>query len=237
MTFLNLNHRPDTELRRQIIATALDMNRLGINQGKSGNVSARLTAGVDDALNSFLITPTGIAYAETRPDQIVAMHSDGNLINHSGDILPSSEWRFHRDIYVSRPDVHAIVHTHAAYCTTLACMSREIPAFHYMVAVAGGDNVRCAPYATFGTQALSDHAVTALIDRKACLLAQHGMIAVGNTLAQALSIAIEVESLARLYWQALQIGTPPVLDQAEMATVIEKFKTYGQQNAQAPTSA
>lgn len=231
MTFLNLNHHPDTELRRQIITTALDMNRLGINQGKSGNVSARLAVGVDGALNSFLITPTGIAYAETRPDQIVAMQCDGNLINHSGDILPSSEWRFHRDIYVSRPDVHAIVHTHAAYCTTLACMSREIPAFHYMVAVAGGDNIRCAPYATFGTQALSDHAVTALIDRKACLLAQHGMIAVGDTLAQALSIAIEVESLARLYWQALQIGTPPVLNQAEMATVIEKFKTYGQQNA------
>jgi len=231
MTFLNLNHRPDAQLRHQIIATALEMNRLGINQGKSGNVSARMAQEADGVLspNSFLITPTGIAYAETRAEQIVAMQSNGN---HSGNILPSSEWRFHRDIYVSRPDVHAIVHTHAAYCTTLACMSREIPAFHYMVAVAGGDNIRCAPYATFGTQALSNHALTALTDRKACLLAQHGMIAVGDTLAQTLSIAVEVESLARQYWQALQIGTPPVLDAAEMATVLEKFKTYGQQNLQ-----
>ena len=222
MTFLNLNHRPDAELRHKILAAALNMNRLGINQGKSGNVSARAAKPAD----GFLITPTGIPYAETVPEQIVAMNLDGTF---SGDILPSSEWRFHRDIYASRPDVCAIVHTHATFATTLACMNRAIPAFHYMVAVAGGDNIRCAPYATFGTQALSDHVVAALIDRKACLLAQHGMIAVGDNLDMALSVAVEVESLARMYWQALQIGEPAVLSDAEMTTVLEKFKTYGQQ--------
>lgn len=221
MTFLNLNHHPDAELRQKIIAAALNMNRFGINQGKSGNVSARATQTA-----GFLITPTGIPYAETVPEQIVAMNMDGTF---NGDILPSSEWRFHRDIYASRPDVSAIVHTHATFATTLACMSRPIPAFHYMVAVAGGDDIRCAPYATFGTQALSDHVVAALKDRKACLLAQHGMIAVGENLDIALSVAVEVESLGRMYWQALQIGEPALLSDAEMAIVLEKFKTYGQQ--------
>ena len=213
---------PISELRREIISTALDMNRLGINQGKSGNVSARIATG-------FLVTPTGIAYAETTPEQIVSMTMDGA---HGGTILPSSEWRFHRVIYAARPDVHAIVHTHAAYCTTLACMRREIPAFHYMIAVAGGDSIRCAPYATFGTQQLSEQAVAALQDRNACLLAQHGMIAVSKSLEKALAVAVEVESLARMYWQILQVDPhPPILSADEMITVIKKFKTYGQQSA------
>lgn len=220
MTFLNLNHHPDADLRRKIISTALDMNRLGINQGKSGNVSARNTDG-------FLITPTGIAYAETKPEQIVAMQMDGT---HIGSILPSSEWRFHRDIYALRPDVHAIVHTHSTFATTLACMDLAIPAFHYMIAIAGGNDIRCAPYATFGSQALSDFAVEALRDRKACLLAQHGMIAIDVSLDKALAVAVEVECLARMYWQVLQVNkNPPVLSATEMAIVIEKFKTYGQQ--------
>ena len=223
MTFTNLNHVPHAALRAKIIEIALKMNRLGINQGKSGNVSARLA----DTQDAFLITPTGIAYEETKPDQIVSMRCDGSF---DGAVLPSSEWRFHADIYKARADVHAIVHTHSAFATTLACMSREIPAFHYMVAVAGGDNIRCAPYATFGTQALSDYAVAALKDRNACLLAQHGMIAVAANLDRAFAIAVEVETLARMYWQALQIGTPPILSAAEMVSVIEKFKTYGQQH-------
>ena len=224
MTFLNLNHQPDADYRRKIISTALDMNRLGINQGKSGNVSARIT-------NGFLVTPTGIPYAETKPEQIVAMDMNGV---HEGTILPSSEWRFHRDIYASRPDVQAIVHTHATFATTLACMSREIPAFHYMIAAAGGDTIRCAPYATFGTQQLSNYAVTALRDRMACLLAQHGMIAVGESLDKALAVAVEVESLARMYWQILQVDPqPPILSADEMKIVIEKFRTYGQQSADA----
>ncbi len=223
MTFLNLNHSPNLDLRREIIATALKMNALGINQGKSGNVSARTSSG-------FLVTPTGIPYEKTSPEQIVAMQMDGS---HEGEILPSSEWRFHRDIYAARPDVMSIVHTHSVYATTLACHARDIPAFHYMIAVAGGDSIRCSPYATFGTQALSNHAVKALEGRYACLLAQHGMIACGvsdkNALEKALALAVEVETLAQMYWQALQIGEPPLLDAAEMATVLKKFRTYGQQ--------
>ncbi|MBL8522707.1 MAG: class II aldolase/adducin family protein, partial [Betaproteobacteria bacterium] len=163
---------------------------------------------------------------------IVAMRMDGT---HEGEVLPSSEWRFHRDIYAARSDVGAIVHTHAAYCTTLACMDRAIPPFHYMVAAAGGKDIRCAPYATFGTQELSNHALAALQDRKACLLSHHGMIACGPTLEKALALAVEVESLARMYWQALQIGEPALLSDAEMATVLDKFATYGQQPKGAPS--
>ncbi len=219
MSFLQLQHIPDESLRAEIIQTSLRMNELGINQGKSGNVSTRTA-------NGFLVTPTGIPYEDTRPEQIVAMRMDGS---HEGPVLPSSEWRFHRDIYAARSDVCSIVHTHATYATTLACMDREIPPFHYMVAAAGGKNIRCAPYATFGTQGLSDHAVAALLDRKACLLSHHGMIACGPTLEKALALAVEVESLARMYWQALQIGEPSLLSDAEMAKVLDKFATYGQQ--------
>ena len=220
MTFLQIQPIPDEALRAEIIRTSLRMNELGINQGKSGNVSTRIE-------NGFLVTPTGIPYEDTKPEQIVAMRMDGS---HDGQVLPSSEWRFHRDIYAARSDICSIVHTHAAYATTLACMDRGIPPFHYMVAAAGGKNIRCAPYATFGSQELSDLAVDALQDRKACLLSHHGMIACGNSLEKALALAVEVESLARMYWQALQIGEPGLLSDAEMATVLEKFATYGQQS-------
>jgi L-fuculose-phosphate aldolase len=205
------------ELRREIIATALRMNALAINRGKSGNVSARITGG-------FLITPTGLAYESTRPDDIVAVTLDGEA---HGSRLPSSEWRFHRDIYAKRQDAGAIVHAHSPFATTLACLGRDIPPFHYMIAIAGGKDVRCAPYATFGTQALSDHALKALAGRKACLLANHGMIALDSTLASALALAVEVEALAEQYWRALQIGEPTLLSDAEMTVVIEKFRTYG----------
>lgn len=219
MSFLQIQNLPDEGLRAKIIQTSLQMNELGINQGKSGNVSARTE-------NGFLVTPTGIPYEQTRPEQIVAMRMDGS---HEGDVLPSSEWRFHRDIYAARSDICSIVHTHASYATTLACMDREIPPFHYMVAAAGGKDIRCAPYATFGTQELSEVALTALHDRKACLLSHHGMIACGPNLEKALALAVEVESLARMYWQALQIGEPALLSDAEMAAVLEKFANYGQQ--------
>jgi L-fuculose-phosphate aldolase len=209
-------------LRAAVIATALGMNAQDINRGKSGNVSARFTAA---GFVGFLITPTGLPYADTIPDDIVAVTRDGDA---RGARLPSSEWRFHRDIYRTRADVQAIVHTHAPFATTLACLQRGIPAFHYMVAVAGGRDIRCAPYATFGTQALSDHAIAALDGRNACLLANHGMIAVGDSLAAALALAVEVETLAEMYWRALQIGEPYMLPDAEMDVVIEKFRTYGQ---------
>jgi L-fuculose-phosphate aldolase len=206
-------------LRQEIIATARRMNALGINQGKSGNLSQRIPEG-------FLVTPTGMTYDKLKPADIVVMGFDGS---HRGTRLPSSEWRFHRDILVARPETNAVIHTHAMFATTLACLGREIPAFHYMVAVGGGDSIRCAPYATFGTEALSRHAVAALEGRKACLLANHGMIAVGATLVAALALAVEVETLAAMYWRALQVGEPNLLDAPEMARVLEKFRTYGQQ--------
>jgi L-fuculose-phosphate aldolase len=216
MSAKHLDHRG---LRQEIIATALRMNALGINQGKSGNVSHRIPEG-------FLVTPTGMAYDTLVPEDIVPMGFDGS---HRGSRLPSSEWRFHRDVLQARPEANAVIHTHSMFATTLACLGAEIPAFHYMVAVAGGDSIRCAPYATFGTEELSRYAVHALEDRTACLLANHGMIAVGATLKSALALAVEVETLAAMYWRALQVGEPQILDGAEMARVLEKFRTYGQQ--------
>ncbi len=204
-------------LRQQIIATALKMNELGINRGRSGNVSARAGGG-------FLVTPSGLPYDETRSEDIALVTLEGRA---SGPRQPSTEWRFHRDIYAARHEVGAIVHAHSTFATTLACLGRGIPAFHYMIAVAGGKDIRCADYATFGTQALSDLSLAALEGRKACLLANHGMIAVGSTLADALALAVEVEALAEQYWRALQTGTPNLLSDAEMEVVLEKFRSYG----------
>ena len=204
-------------LRKELIATALAMNRLGINRGKSGNVSARWKDG-------FLITPSGLPYEETRPAHIVFVDGAGRP---AGQRPPSSEWRFHRDIYRTREEVQAVVHAHSSFATTLACLGVEVPAFHYMIAVAGGNSIRCAPYATFGTQRLSDHALQALSHRKACLLANHGMIALGESLKQALALAVEVEALCEQYWRALQIDNPVILSDAEMEVVLEKFKSYG----------
>jgi len=205
-------------LRRQIIATARAMNARGLNRGTSGNVSARTGQG-------FLVTPTGLACESMRPEDIVPVTLDGAA---QGARSPSSEWRFHRDIYAARAEAGAIVHAHSPFATTLACLGRGIPAFHYMIAAAGGDDIRCAPYATFGTQALSDRALRALRGRKACLLANHGMIAIGPGLVEAMALAVEVEALAEQYWRALQIGEPLLLSEAEMAVVLEKFRTYGQ---------
>lgn len=205
--------------RHQIIDTAIRLTQLGLNKGSAGNVSLRY----DDA---FLVTPSGVPAHEMRAADIVLMEFDGTW---KGERKPSSEWRFHRDILRARPEVGAVVHTHAPFCTTLAVLGRPIPAFHYMVAVAGGKTIRCAPYATFGTQELSDHAVAALEGRGACLLAHHGMIALGADLSSALALAVEVESLAEQYWRALQVAEPLVLADAEMDVVLEKFKTYGRQ--------
>ena len=212
----------ERELRAAIIATATAMNAAGINRGKSGNVSARSSV---DGIDGFLITPTGLAYDATKPDDIVAMTIDGTA---HGDRLPSSEWRFHRDLYRAREEFRAIVHAHAPFATTLACLRRGIPAFHYMVAMAGGRDIRCAPYATFGSAELAAHAVAAMADRRACLLANHGIIAAGADLASALALAVEVEGLAEMYWRALQLGEPVILSDAEMDTVVAKFRSYGQ---------
>lgn len=214
------------EQRRSIIAASREMNRLGINQGTSGNVSLRVAGG-------FLVTPTGVPARALKPAMIVAMDFDGRF---EGDMRPSSEWRFHRDILAKRPDANAVVHCHAMFATTLAILHKEIPPIHYMIAAAGGSTIRCAPYATYGTQELSDLALEALEGRTACLLANHGMIAIGPTLARALWLAVEVETLAAQYWRALQAGEPKLLSDAEIASVLAKFGGYGQQPKMKPPS-
>ncbi|MDX8458881.1 L-fuculose-phosphate aldolase [Mesorhizobium humile] len=207
----------DRDVRQAIIDACIEMNALGINQGTSGNISCRHGEGM-------LISPTSTPYDMLQPEDIVFMGWDGEV---DGRLPPSSEWRFHLDIMKARPEVNAVVHAHPIYCTTIAIMGRKIPAIHYMVAVAGGSDIRCAPYATFGTAELSAHAVEALRDRKACLLAQHGMIAVGSSLAQAMWLAVEVETLARQYHGALQIGEPPILSDEEIENVIKRMASYG----------
>ncbi|GAB4167134.1 MAG: class II aldolase/adducin family protein [Rhodocyclaceae bacterium] len=209
----------EPELRARIIATARAMNAQGLNRGAAGNVSARSGGG-------FLITPTGMAYDELVPADVVAMAADGS---HRGARRPSSEWRLHRDLYAARAEAGAIVHAHAPFATALACLGREIPPFHYMIARFGGSTVRCAAYATFGTQELSDHALRALEGRCACLLANHGLLVFGRDLRHALDLAIELETLCEQYLRAAQLGQPRLLEEEEMRRVLEKFATYGQQ--------
>lgn len=206
-----------TQARQSLIDSALLLDAKGINHGSSGNLSLRWRDG-------FLITPSGMAYDRIAPDDIVFMDFAGKV---EGRCKPSSEWRFHHDVYAARPEIGAVVHTHSRFATTLACLRREVPAFHYMVAMAGGNNIRCAPYATFGTQQLSDYALQALEGRLACLLGTHGLLVLGTDLERAQALTIEVENLCEMYWRALQIGEPALLSDAEMALVLEKFRHYG----------
>ena len=212
-----MSTRSERAKRQSIIDACLQMNQMGINQGTSGNISLRHDAGM-------LITPTSVPYEAMRPEQIVYMGLDGSFDPAQ---RPSSEWRFHLDILKARPDVNAVVHTHPPYSTILAIMGLEIPPVHYMIACAGGDTIRCAPYATFGTQELSEHAVHALEGRLACLLAHHGMIAIGPSLSKAMWLAVEVETLARQYHGCLQIGTPPLLSKEEVEKVRVRMAGYG----------
>lgn len=221
------------KLRRQIIATAQRMNGLGINQGTSGNVSARVASGL-------LITPSGVSYESLRPADLIEMDFDGSWECSVAERRPSSEWRFHLDVLRARPEFGALVHVHSIYATALACQRRGIPSFHYMVAVAGGNSIRCAPYATFGTVKLSRNALQALEGRSACLLANHGMIACGSDLEPALALAVEVETLAAQYTQALQTGRPKILSEDEMKRVLIKFKAgygYGSAPREIPKAA
>lgn len=210
--------RAEASLRCQMVQTAHTLVNLGLNRGTSGNISVRQP-------DSFLLTPSGLPVEAMSPEAMVAMDFSGAV---PGGGVPSSEWRFHRDILAARAEIGAVVHTHSRYATALACLQRDIPAFHYMIAVAGGDSIRCAPYALFGTQELSDLALQALEQRKACLLGNHGMIALGVDLADALALAVEVESLCQQYCSALQLGQPKLLSAQQMDAVLEKFKGYGQ---------
>ena len=207
--------------RQSIIDACRSMNALGINQGTSGNISLRHGDGA-------LITPTSLAYDLMKPKDIVEMSLDGTVVGRG---RPSTEWRFHLAILRARPEVNAIVHAHPTYATTLAIMERGIPPIHYMVAAAGGDTIRCAPYATFGTEELSNNAVEALNGRMACLLAHHGMIALGADLAGAMWLAVEVETLARQYVNCLQLGDPPLLSPEEIRNVADRMANYGRYSA------
>ncbi|CAN7498363.1 class II aldolase/adducin family protein [Rhizobium sp. LjRoot98] len=215
---MSTQHTDIAALRRDMVDTCRKMNASGINQGTAGNLSVRTATG-------FLVTPSSLAYDTMTPGDLVEMDFDGTYAGRR----PSSEWRFHRDILKNRPDINVVLHCHSIYATTLACHHKTIPSFHYMTGVAGGTTVRCAEYATFGTQALSDHALVALKDRLACLLGQHGQISLGKTLEGALWLAIEIETLSRMYVQALTLGEPPVLPDDEMARVIEQMRkmSYG----------
>lgn len=207
----------ERKTRQSIIDHCLEMNQSGLNQGTSGNISVRHEDGL-------LITPTSLPYAKLQPADIVFLDANGSP---HGKHRPSSEWRFHYDILRARPDMNAVVHAHPPYCTTLAIMGREIPPIHYMVATIGGPNIRCAPYAIYGSQELSDFALEALADRKACLLEHHGMIAMGTSLEHAMWVAVEVETLARQYHGCLQLGEPPLLSERQIQDVMDKIAGYG----------
>ena len=207
-------------LSEQLLKTSQQLAHLGLNKGTSGNASVRCEDG-------FLITPSGMPIDSMTAGDMVHMHLNGSVAEADSQKKPSSEWRFHRDILANRNDINAVIHTHSMFATTLACLHQEVPPFHYMIAVAGGDTIRCAPYALFGSQQLSDDALMALSERKACLLANHGMIALGRDLNDALAVAVEVENLCEQYWRILQISPPKLLSQAQMRDVFQQFKGYG----------
>jgi len=205
-------------LASQLLDAARAMNAAGLSVGTAGNLSVRHGKG-------FLITPTGLPFEQCGTDDIVTMSMAGRP---RGRRAPSSEWRIHRDIYRARSEAGAILHAHSPFATALACHRQGIPPFHYMIARFGGSNVRCAHYATFGTQALSDHALEALEGRSACLLANHGMIVFGRDCGHALALGIEFETLCRHYLESMRLGPPSLLSDAEMAEVLARFGSYGQ---------
>ncbi len=215
---------PDAELRAAALAAVRRLDALGLNRGSTGNLSVR--AGSSSSEGEFWITPTGMPADALGSDDFVLMADSG--VPRLGPWQPSTEWPFHRAVYRARPELRAVVHMHSPHATALACLRRPLPAFHYMVAVAGGSDVPCTPYHLFGTEALSQAVGAAFAGRQACLMANHGLVAGGATLAQALKVAIEIEALCGIYLQALAVGEPALLDAAQMAEVIERFRHYGQ---------
>ncbi|MBL8404945.1 MAG: class II aldolase/adducin family protein [Dechloromonas sp.] len=208
-----------TDPRLELIAAARAMRPAGLNKGTSGNVSVRDGDG-------FLITPTGMPYAALTADDIPLMALDGS---HVGVRKPSSEWRFHRDLYAARPEIGAVLHAHSPFAVSLACLRCDIPPFHYMIARFGGDTIRCADYALFGSPELSAAAMAAMADRRGCLLANHGMLVAGRDLDEAFALAVELEELCEQYWRTSQLGEPVLLSAGEMAEVLVRFAGYGQQ--------
>ena len=212
--------RGEDDPRARLLHTLRAMGAARLNVGTSGNASQRLAGG------RMLISPSGIAAERCRAEDMVVVEADGR---YAGARAPSSEWQLHHDVYAAFPAAGAVLHAHSPFAMALACLRRDIPPFHYMIARFGGDTLRCADYATFGTQALSSHALKALADRSGCLLANHGMVVLGNGLKQAFDLAVELETLCEHYARARQIGEPVLLDAAEMQLMQEKFRSYGQQ--------
>lgn len=226
-------NRHDDEARDALVAAAHELVHSDLTRATSGNLSARAARGA-----GFWVSASGCSLGTATPGDLVLVPFDGASPPTEGGVgspRPSSEWRIHRDVYLARPDVAAIVHVHPPFATTIACLRRDLPAIHYEIAFAGGHDVRCADYATFGTEELSIAALRALVGRNACLLANHGMIAVGATLEAAMHLAHVVETVAELYWRALQIGEPVILDEEEIERVVAKFSSYGP-NARKPTA-
>lgn len=220
---MSARHRgSEVSVRQAVLDTALAMSRSGLSPGRSGNVSARCEGGM-------LITPSGMAYEDLCAGDIVFVADDGSVAKEQRK--PSSEWHFHLAAYATRQDRHAVVHTHSMHASVLACAHKPIPGFHYMVAVAGGIDIPCVPYAPFGTQELAEHVAAGLAQRDACLMANHGQIAIGGTLTSALELAHEVEVLAEQYYKVLTLGSAHILSDEHMAGMVERFKAYGQ-NAQ-----
>lgn len=213
--------RKEMSQQEDLFRSSLILNKQGLNHGATGNLSCRSN-------NAFIITPSGVNLENLDAKSMVEVGIDGKVIESENNYKPSSEWLFHRDIYASRNDINAIVHTHSVFSSTLSVLGEGIPCFHYMIAVAGGDSIRCSDYALFGTQELSNNIIAAMKQRKACLISNHGMIAIGGNLNEAINIAIEVEHLARIYVQAKMIGIPKLLNDNQMLEVIKKFKTYGE---------
>ncbi|MGH7121196.1 MAG: class II aldolase/adducin family protein [Acetobacteraceae bacterium] len=220
----------DLEARRSLVEACRSMNKLGINQGTSGNISLRRDA-------KMLISPSAVPYDEMQPEQIAALPLEGNHGAYEGPLKPSTEWRFHYDIMRSRPEVNAVVHCHPTFATTLAIAHKGIPACHYLIAAFGGTDVRCSGYATFGTKELANEALKALEGRNACLLANHGIVVCAATLPKAMWLAVELETIARQYYHSLLIGGPCLLSDAAIADTARKFETYGLQDERAAQTA
>lgn len=222
--------KEERTLRQAIVAACREMNASGLNQGTSGNISARLGG-------RLLITPSGVPYDELAPEMLAALPIEGDYGAWEGPLKPSSEWRFHLDLMRARPELGAIVHAHAPFATALAIARRPIPPVHYMIAAFGGPDIRCADYATFGTEALSRAVLAAMEGRNGCLMANHGMLAAGPTLARAMWLAVELEALARQYVTTLMIGGPVLLSDAEIAEARAAFASYGLRESPAQSKA
>ena len=208
------------EKRKEVIKYSIKLNTTNLSPLRSGNISVRSE---EDGIQGFLITPSGKKYDSLKEDDIVFVSNDGN---HDTNLKPSSEWRFHKDIYLKKPDAKAIVHAHSPHATAVSAHGKDIPAFHYMIALAGGDSIKCAKYATFGTQELSDNIIDALENRKACLMSNHGQVAFGENLESAFELAEELENICHQYINTIKLGEPKILSSSEMDVILEKVKNY-----------